>query len=239
MADQLDDFFAKKDKKKGKGKAVLSAGALVKELEEGAKKESFPVRNKTSASIGILGLDAQDEEWRDFEDVEKRDYTGLKVKEMSLQDQQAEEHRRAMAELAEQQPDAWKTKGESKSTSNQTPTADDATVSTPTSQPDAPEGPSKDNKDVTDKSAVSNSEETDKKSEKPEQKESETKSAKPAYVPPQARNSEFRMATTDFKPANSEFKVLEPIRLSKIRGTSVRHGAIPNIQDEKAFPSLG
>lgn len=41
MAD-LDDFFAKKDKKKGKTKKFLSSEELMKQLEQTAIKESEP-----------------------------------------------------------------------------------------------------------------------------------------------------------------------------------------------------
>lgn len=40
MAD-LDDFFAKKDKKKGKTKKFLSSEELVKQLEQSAKEKAL------------------------------------------------------------------------------------------------------------------------------------------------------------------------------------------------------
>lgn len=63
MADSLDDFFAKRDKKKGsnKGKSQLTSEALVKELEEGAKLPDYPIRKDMKASAlssELLGLDA-------------------------------------------------------------------------------------------------------------------------------------------------------------------------------------
>lgn len=45
MAD-LDDFFAKKDKKKGKTKKFLSSDELMKQLEQTAIKESEPASKK-------------------------------------------------------------------------------------------------------------------------------------------------------------------------------------------------
>ncbi|KAG9511370.1 GMP synthase [glutamine-hydrolyzing], partial [Fragariocoptes setiger] len=110
-----DDFFAKKDKKKGKdkGKSVLTPDALVKELEEGASKQpEYHTRkeNKTSGvGIEILGLGADDADWKDFEDVDKRDYTGLKIQTMSLEDQEEELRRIQAAERRDTDQDiAWK-----------------------------------------------------------------------------------------------------------------------------------
>jgi hypothetical protein len=116
MADSLDDFFAKKDKKrKNKSQAsALSAEALVRELEVGSKQSEYSSRRdgKSSAALELLGLDANDNDWKDFEEVEKRDYTGLKVKEMSIQDQ--EEEQRRLYEQVEQVPESkpWKSKEE-------------------------------------------------------------------------------------------------------------------------------
>lgn len=45
MAD-LDDFFAKKDKKKNKTKKFTSSDELVKKLETGISKEKEPVKIK-------------------------------------------------------------------------------------------------------------------------------------------------------------------------------------------------
>jgi len=236
MADSLDDFFAKKDKKRGrdKGKAAFSAEALVRELEEGSKQLDFPVRkeNKTSTAIELLGLDADDADWRDFEDVEKRDYTGLKVKEMSLQDQNEEEQRRLSSEQSETLPDStpWRIKPDEPSSATPDsiskakaanvgsgnskvpdPTkSDTSTVSSSTDKPEQqqPAG-------VTSKES---SDSTEKKGDKPS-------ATKVAYVPPQGRASEF--------------KVLEPVRLSKTRNVGGGKGHSIDIQDKRAFPSLG
>lgn len=116
MADSLDDFFAKKDKKRrNKNQAsALSAEALVRELEVGSKQSDYSSRRdgKSSTAMELLGLDANDNDWKDFEEVEKRDYTGLKVKEMSIQDQ--EEEQRRLYEQVEQVPESipWKSKEE-------------------------------------------------------------------------------------------------------------------------------
>lgn len=220
MADSLDDFFAKKDKKraKDKGKTVFSAESLVRELEEGSKQLD-PVRkeNKTSTAIELLGLDADDADWRDFDDVEKRDYTGLKVKEMSLQDQNDDEQRRLSSDQTELAPDstAWKIKEETPAAIETISNAKaDSKVSIPTTS-DAEQVSSSTEK-TDDKDTKESSDSTEKKGD--------TKSAK-KYVPRPARDLDT--------------KLLEPIRLSKTKTSTLRAGLKINIQDEQDFPSLG
>lgn len=242
MADSLDDFFAKKDKKRGKdkGKTVFSAESLVKELEEGSKQYEYPVRKdiKTSAAFELLGLDADDADWRDFEDVEKRDYTGLKVKEMSLQDQNEEEQRRLSSEQSDPVPEStpWKLK-------------DEPSATTTTNEPiSSAIQKASDNNNIktapdsikSDAQAVSGStdqvtEQTGKTSQdnptadSTEKKGDTKKSAKQAYVPPPERGL-----------AAGEVRILEPTKLTKSKNLTTRgHGPVPDIQDESAFPSLG
>lgn len=252
MADSLDDFFAKKDKKraKDKSKTVLSAEALVRELEEGSKQLDYPVRkeNKTSTAIELLGLDTDDADWRDFEDVEKRDYTGLKVKEMSLQDQNEEEQRRILAEQSDQAPEStpWKIKDEQSSssvtktepvTSNAEQTTDTHLATNPPEKIDSKqiEAGSSDNKGQ-DAEEVKSSEENASSSEKKSDIESEKVKEKEEpkekkYLIPQLRNM----------PASGggETKVLEPIKLSKTRTLGARSGPALNLQNKQEFPSLG
>lgn len=234
MADSLDDFFAKKDKKRGKdkGKTVFSAEALVRELEEGSKQVEYSSRkeNKTSTAIELLGLDADDADWRDFEDVEKRDYTGLKVKEMSLQDQNEEEQRRLISEQSEPTPDssAWKIKDDPSSATTESASGvkhkADTKVSDSSSKVDTNKTVSSSTnhtEDPTNKKDQESLDSTENKGDKP--------SAKQAYVPPAGRNL-----------ASGEIKFLEPVKLSKSKSSGTRgQGPIPNIQDEQAFPSLG
>lgn len=218
MADYLDDFFAKKDKKRGKNKGtgVLSSEALVRELEEGSKQVEYSARkeNKTSAAIEILGLDADDADWRDFDDVDKRDYSGLKVKEMSLQDQSDAEQRRPSSEQVDPDTIAWKIKDET------------ASASTESSQ----SKPSDSSKSDIDSTMPSKTVElpTEQSNKNPEENQDNTgdKQQSAKYVPPHARNQ------------GSDIKVLEPIRLAKTK-TSLGRGNLPDIQDESAFPSLG
>lgn len=241
MADSLDDFFAKKDKKRGKdkNKSALSAEALVRELEEGSRQNDYPIRkdNKTSTAIEILGLDSNDADWKDFEEVERRDYSGLKVKEMSLQDQNEEEQRRLMSEQTEPVPEstAWKIKEETSSAiapettaAKQKQQAAENTTIQSTTKSDASKTVSSSSEQKVEGSGEPDEAKTGSSSEDASKKDGDSKkpSAK-AYVPPHERMG------------SSEFKVLEPIRLGKLKTSSSRHGATPDIQDERAFPSLG
>lgn len=89
MAD-LDDFFAKKDRKKSKGKKFATADEIAKKLEETGKRHEKIKKEKTLQSLGGQDGDdpgnlQQEDEWRDFEE-EKKDYTGLKIQNITLTD---------------------------------------------------------------------------------------------------------------------------------------------------------
>nr|XP_023030275.1 protein CDV3 homolog [Leptinotarsa decemlineata] len=84
MAD-LDDFFAKKDRKKSKStKKFATTEEVAKKLEDSAKKteklkkERAPGEGEDSAAP----IHEQDE-WKDFEE-EKKDYTGLKIGNLAI-----------------------------------------------------------------------------------------------------------------------------------------------------------
>lgn len=107
MAD-LDDFFAKKDKKKAKSKPkFLTAEELVKNLEDTSKREakqkkpevysstttvvpggSGTVEVKSSAVEQPQTQDppTTEEEWKEFEEEQRKDYTGLKIGQLTLND---------------------------------------------------------------------------------------------------------------------------------------------------------
>lgn len=87
MAD-LDDFFAKKDRKKSKGKKFATADEIAKKLEETGKRSEKIKKEKPLQSIGGQDGDdpnniQQEDEWKDFEE-EKKDYTGLKIQNITL-----------------------------------------------------------------------------------------------------------------------------------------------------------
>ncbi|XP_046682172.1 protein CDV3 homolog [Homalodisca vitripennis] len=94
MAD-LDDFFAKKDKKKSKGKKFATADEIAKKLEETGKKTEKTKKDKTLQSTAGQdgeenGTLIQEDEWKDFEE-EKKDYTGLKIQNITLNEQENNE----------------------------------------------------------------------------------------------------------------------------------------------------
>ncbi|CAH1364463.1 unnamed protein product [Tenebrio molitor] len=83
MAD-LDDFFAKKDRKKSKStKKFSTTDEVAKKLEDNAKKseklkkERVPEGDETSAPVH------DQDEWKDFEE-EKKDYSGLKIGNLTI-----------------------------------------------------------------------------------------------------------------------------------------------------------
>lgn len=96
MAD-LDDFFAKKDKKKSKTKKFLTAEELAKQLEDTSKRSAEPPKPKkerpASSAGGGEGEDSsnsdqvsrrQDDEWKEFEEEERKDYSGLKLAQLTI-----------------------------------------------------------------------------------------------------------------------------------------------------------
>ncbi|XP_039953709.1 protein CDV3 homolog [Bactrocera neohumeralis] len=101
MAD-LDDFFAKKDKKKSKAKPkFLTAEELVKNLEKEAAttakskkvEPTIPAPTITSGAVEEpteVVEQAPEEEWDDFEQEQRKDYTGLKIGQLTLNDDEDE-----------------------------------------------------------------------------------------------------------------------------------------------------
>ncbi|XP_075988323.1 protein CDV3 homolog [Anticarsia gemmatalis] len=79
MAD-LDDFFAKKDRKKSKAvKKFATADELAKKLEDTKQKSDVRPKKERPAQEGEEGGRAgEEEEWKEYEEPVK-DYTGLKI----------------------------------------------------------------------------------------------------------------------------------------------------------------
>ncbi|XP_058798353.1 protein CDV3 homolog [Phymastichus coffea] len=84
MAD-LDDFFAKKDRKKGKGKKFTTTEEIAKKLEETGKKvdKPKPKEKPTNAESEDNQPIEEEDEWKEFEE-EKKDYTGLKIGNLTV-----------------------------------------------------------------------------------------------------------------------------------------------------------
>lgn len=99
MAD-LDDFFAKKDRKKTKGKKFATPDELVKKLEDTTKKNEVKPRKEPQSLLQSTQSDGveiesgeqshaaatEEDEWKEFEEEERKDYTGLKIQNLQLND---------------------------------------------------------------------------------------------------------------------------------------------------------
>ncbi|KPU76655.1 uncharacterized protein Dana_GF13352, isoform C [Drosophila ananassae] len=94
---ELDDFFAKKDKKKSKNKTkFVTADELVKNLEDGSKREVVKPKKVELPAVtgGVVGPGENEsskvpesvpveEEWKEFEEEQRKDYSGLKIGQLS------------------------------------------------------------------------------------------------------------------------------------------------------------
>ncbi|XP_032590088.1 protein CDV3 homolog isoform X1 [Drosophila grimshawi] len=111
---ELDDFFAKKDKKKSKTKSkFVTADELVKNLEECTKREVAANAAKpkkpdvATAAATLTGGVAEggenettikapepvieqpvEEEWKEFEQEQRKDYSGLKIGQLTINEKQ-------------------------------------------------------------------------------------------------------------------------------------------------------
>ncbi|XP_055547702.1 protein CDV3 homolog [Wyeomyia smithii] len=93
MAD-LDDFFAKKDRKKSKTKKFATAEELAKRIEDTSKKNTEV--NKRKVTPIVEGIETKnpepvEEEWKEFEE-ERKDYSGLKLAQLNISE---EDHNQA------------------------------------------------------------------------------------------------------------------------------------------------
>jgi Carnitine deficiency-associated protein 3 len=108
MDDQLDNFFAKKDKTKSKIKKYTpdsftskfnkadvttiptatpptASSAVAKKVPE--KKEEAAVSSGTTDASKFKAVEPEEEEWaKEFEQEKERDYSGLKIKKLQIQD---------------------------------------------------------------------------------------------------------------------------------------------------------
>ncbi|XP_018320158.1 protein CDV3 homolog [Agrilus planipennis] len=87
MAD-LDDFFAKKDRKKSKGKKFTTTEEVAKKLEDTSKKTDKPTKKERPQEGEEAGAPVGDQdEWKEFEE-EKKDYSGLKIGNLTINSQE-------------------------------------------------------------------------------------------------------------------------------------------------------
>lgn len=98
MAD-LDDFFAKKDRKKSKAvKKFATADELTKKLDDPKQKSDVRPKKERPVQEGEEGGRAGDEEeWKEYEEPVK-DYTGLKIQVLQGGNQQSDSGRDSASE---------------------------------------------------------------------------------------------------------------------------------------------
>ncbi|XP_044265082.1 protein CDV3 homolog [Tribolium madens] len=83
MAD-LDDFFAKKDRKKQKStKKFATTDEVAKKLEDNAKKSEKQKKERVPEGDESSTPAHDQDEWKDFEE-EKKDYSGLKIGNLTI-----------------------------------------------------------------------------------------------------------------------------------------------------------
>jgi len=91
MADDLDDFFAKKDKKgKSKKKGKITNVQLAKTLEGEANEEKVEKKKKEKPEVNVAEENTEErpkekeEEWAEFEEEPEVDLTGLKIQKLEI-----------------------------------------------------------------------------------------------------------------------------------------------------------
>jgi len=92
----LDDFFAKKDRKKGKSKKLTPTEELAKRIEDTSKPSQSQTTKKREYLSGSTGQEEDDvitvdetvneDEWKDYQEEERKDYTGLKLGLLQIND---------------------------------------------------------------------------------------------------------------------------------------------------------
>jgi len=101
MAD-LDSFFAKKDKKKVKGKKFTTPDEIARRLEEKEKKleiqaskekvETLQKKLEENPNIETIVVSAppkkEEEEWNDFKDEAEKDLTDLKIAQLKIESEE-------------------------------------------------------------------------------------------------------------------------------------------------------
>jgi len=109
-ASSLDDFFAKKDKKKTKKSKVLSELNALSQSEEKPKKKKSSKEKSSSSSSGVntdsgvnnkAGADEPEkaaDEWVEIEEKADTDYSGLKIQSLRLEEREAALKEEANAE---------------------------------------------------------------------------------------------------------------------------------------------
>lgn len=102
----LDDFFAKKDKKKAKAKKFTTSDEIAKKLETGKKPSTEKNLKKEKGNSGTINQNTplsaveQEEEWNEVEEKEV-DYSGLKIQNLQIGESRDDELMRDRSENEE------------------------------------------------------------------------------------------------------------------------------------------
>ncbi|XP_071417336.1 protein CDV3 homolog isoform X1 [Pithys albifrons albifrons] len=116
----LDDFFAKRDKKKRKEKSSRSAAAAASSASNAASSAAGAGTSRpaegggsgaTAASSAAGGSSAkaaskEEDDWKEFEQKEEIDYSGLRVQSMQISEKEDDE-----SEKREEPGDNWEESG--------------------------------------------------------------------------------------------------------------------------------
>ncbi|CAG0922730.1 unnamed protein product [Notodromas monacha] len=95
---QLGDFFAKRDKKKGRGKKFTTTDEIAKKLEETGKKVEKPAEQKPKKERGKpeeegvydIGKEDPTDEWKEYHEEGEKDYSGLKIQKLNINEAEDE-----------------------------------------------------------------------------------------------------------------------------------------------------
>jgi len=100
-ASNLDDFFAKKDKSKKKGKGKVTTDEIEEKLERKLKKgksggKSDKDRRDGTGQSSVLDVKVgeDDGEWKEVEEETTKDYSGLRIQNFQLSQREQEEKER-------------------------------------------------------------------------------------------------------------------------------------------------
>ncbi|KAM9163663.1 protein CDV3 homolog isoform 5-T5 [Pangshura tecta] len=109
----LDDFFAKRDKKKrrekgsrGTAAAAASSAASASSAPGGARPAEGGAGAAASTAASARAVVKEEDEWKEFEQKEEIDYSGLRVHSMQISEKEDDE-----GEKREEPGDNWEEAG--------------------------------------------------------------------------------------------------------------------------------
>ncbi|XP_058275971.1 protein CDV3 homolog isoform X2 [Hirundo rustica] len=105
----LDDFFAKRDKKKRKEKSSRSAAAASSASSAGSNAAGGPAgapRPTEGGGSSAKAASKEEDDWKEFEQKEEIDYSGLRVQSMQISEKEDDE-----SEKREEPSDSWEETG--------------------------------------------------------------------------------------------------------------------------------